>query len=104
LAVDDVDNPAAAAQILRSLTGAILDIAPGSEFANELRRLVRPADLPPAVEGGLQMGLSELRRYRAPAESLRAARRALELYASAGDELGAAYALWLVAAAQLRER
>jgi tetratricopeptide (TPR) repeat protein len=82
----------------------ILDLAPGSEFATDLRRVVRPADLAEAVEAGLQMGLSELRRFRAPAESLRSARRAYELYVSSGDELGAAYALWSAAAAQLRER
>jgi len=104
LAIDEADDPAAAATILRSLTGMILDLAPGTDFANELRRVVRPGDLPAVVEAGLQMGLSELRRFRAPAESLRAARRALELYAGAGDDLGAAYALWLAAAAQLRER
>ncbi len=104
LAIDDVQNPAAAAHILRSLTGLVLDLAPGSELANDLRRVVRSGDLPDVVEAGLQMGLSELRRYRAPAESLRAARRALQLYATAGDELGTAYALWLAAAAQLRER
>ncbi|HEY1975280.1 MAG TPA: diguanylate cyclase [Candidatus Baltobacteraceae bacterium] len=104
LAIDEVDDPTAASYVLRSLAGLILDLSPGSEFANELRRVVRPGDLPATVEAGLQMALSELRRFRAPAESLRSARRALELYASSGDELGAAYALWLSAAAQLRER
>lgn len=104
LAIDEIDDGIAGSHILRSLTGLILDLAPGSDFANELRRIVRPGDLPAVVEAGLQMGLSELRRFRAPAESLRAARRALELYAGAGDDLGTAYALWLAAAAQLRER
>lgn len=104
LAVDDVDNPGAAAHIVRSLTGLIVDLAPGSEFGNELRRVVRAGDLPDTVEAGLQMGLSELRRARAPAESLRAARRAFDLYSAAGDDLGAGYALWSAAAAQLRER
>lgn len=102
-AIDDVDDTAAAARIVRSLSGLLRDLGPGNDFAADLRRVLRPGDLSEVVEAGLQMGLAELRRFRAPAESLRAARRAYELFTNAGDELAAGYALWLVAGAQLRE-
>jgi len=102
-AMDDLDDPSAAAKILRSLTGLLGDLALGGDLRTDLRRIVRQGELSDAVQAALQMALSEMRRSRGPAESLRAAHRAFELFVKTGDETGAAYAVWLIAAAQLRE-
>jgi diguanylate cyclase (GGDEF)-like protein len=93
----------AAGAILASLRGLLVEFSARFPLSGEVRKTLRYGDLSPVTQATLWLSLSELRLSGAAAESLRAARRARELFAEAGDDEGAAYAVWQIAVAQLRE-
>jgi tetratricopeptide (TPR) repeat protein len=97
------DDGEAAADILRSLGGMLPDLSTRFDLPAELRKALLRDDLSDNVKAVFWMALAELRWLNAPAESLRAAARALDLLRHSGDDTGAAYAAWLLAGAQLRE-
>jgi diguanylate cyclase (GGDEF)-like protein len=100
----ELDDPASAGTILRSLFGALAEFAVSYDFFSELRKLLRAADVPAATQAACWVAVAELRAESVPADCLRAARRALDLFPHAGDDVGAAYATWLLAGAHVRER
>ncbi|HVA34016.1 MAG TPA: diguanylate cyclase, partial [Candidatus Baltobacteraceae bacterium] len=88
-------HPAAAhcaAEILRSLGGMLGELAPLYDFSSDLRKALADPSLANDTQAAFWMAMAELRRLKSPSDSLRAARRAYDLFGAAGDTTGRAYA------------
>ncbi|HLX25615.1 MAG TPA: diguanylate cyclase [Candidatus Cybelea sp.] len=101
-ALGELEDSEAAAEILKSLSGMLLDFGTRFDFSAELRTTVLKGNVSQSAQATFWMAISELRRLKAAPDSLHAARRALDLYRSSGDDIGTAYAAWLLAGSQLR--
>ena len=95
---------ALAANILRSLGGLLLETEAFDEFCDRIRVAAGSEEVKADVQAPFWLALSELLRLKQPAESLFAAQRAVDLFTRGGDDYNAAYAIWLLAGAQLRAR
>ena len=99
---DSHDEEASA--ILHSLSRLLLESQTFDECSEPLRSHLRRGDLSDWTAAVFCSALGELLRSQEPNDSLEAARHAVELFRRSGDEYGAAYAVWLLAGAELRVR
>ncbi len=91
-----------AVDILRSLGGLMLSSQMFEDISSPLRKALKDTTLPNATQGWLLLGFAELAQAKSPGDALEAARRSYDLFTQCNDEKSAAYALWMLASAQLR--
>jgi len=93
-----------AVDILLCLSGLLLETEPFARLDEPIRAALAAEDLPDPTQAALLTALAELVRFKQPADSIHAARRAMQLSYRFGDDLGAARATWLLASAQIRSQ